>query len=62
MSVSRTALGAFMFECDTCPNAYDSGSCIFDNAWYERAKPRGWKTLNVKGAWQHSCPRCAALG
>lgn len=46
--------GSVVFECDCCPETFDSETDDFSDAWC-KARAEGWKSLKVADQWLHSC-------
>jgi hypothetical protein len=57
MTVHRE-YGNITFECDACPEIFESGTDDF-HAAYADAKHHGWKAIKTAGGeWEHRCPDC----
>jgi hypothetical protein len=56
VSVERQG-GAIGFQCDSCPEFFESEERDF-NAALSEAKGAGWRAYPVGGVWCHACPDC----
>jgi hypothetical protein len=49
-----------IFECDSCPELFESDEdAEFSSAW-NRAKRDGWSTRKIAEEWLHGCSKCGA--
>lgn len=49
--------GKIIFECDCCPETFESETADFNEAW-TAAKAEGWRSKKVAEEWLHSCGKC----
>ena len=47
-----------VWECDSCPETFESEQGEEFNVAWSRAKREGWRTKKIGDEWVHGCPGC----